>query len=82
MKKIVPQEFPCQVWLNLKHVVRLEDVGEYVENVVDPAGMSSIQVKENPSDWEQTTRDFLPFCFKQKGATVALIEIWAHPNMM
>lgn len=39
-------------------------MGEYNKNVVYPEGVSSIQVKEIPSNWEQTTRDFLPVCFK------------------
>lgn len=57
-------------------------MGEYVENVVSPAVVWPLQAKEIPSNWEQTTRDFLPFVFRQKEATVALTEFWAHPNMM
>lgn len=57
-------------------------MGEYVENVVYPAGALSIEVKDVPSNWEQTEGTSFQFVFKQKGATEALTEFWAHPNMM
>lgn len=82
-KKLVPQECPLQMWPNLEHVISLED-DECVcrECGYTQQGCYQYKWKRFPAIGNRPPETFFEFVFKQKGATVALTEFWAHPNAM